>query len=874
MIELVERASQLSELAALLAEATAGHGHVAFIGGEAGIGKSALVETFCHAHAEARVLSGACDSLSTPRPLGPLLDMARQTRGPLQRLLSSSSARESIFTALLDELAGVPQPTVLIFEDVHWSDEATLDLLRFLARRLGPLPVLVVATYRDDEVGHRHPLRLLLGDLATTRTVHRLSLPALSLEAVRVLAHGSVLDAAALHRRTAGNPFFVVEALATGDEGIPATVRDAILTRAARLSEPARDALEAAAVLGFRVETTLLTSLLGAREAALDECVGVGFLRAEGAVFSFRHELARQAVHDAISPRRRADLHRLALENLRTTSDDPDGLARLAHHAEMAGDREAVLAYAPAAAKRAVELKAHREATEQYARALRWTSDCRSLERAPLLEGFADHCQLTDRHAEAVGAWNEALEIRRRQGDRRKEGEILRLLARPLWYLGRSREAETSVRAALRVLEPLPPGPELGWTFSELGRLAMTSGQRDAALAWSEKAIGLAEQLGDQGLMAHALNNIGSTKLDYADERGFDDLERSLLVALAANLEDYAGRTYTNLASTAFDICQLPRAERWLEDGLTYTLDHDVETYRLCLTSQLPMLHLRQGRWTEAADEATALLSRPDLSPLYRLRALTTLGQVRARRGDPETWTALDEALALADLDVDLARSGAVQVARVEAALLASDRRRAEAELHALNIAGFEPPNPWAAGELALWRWRLDPLAKPPANIAEPYAQRIAGDWAGAAASWEALGCPYEAAEALADRKDEATLRRALAEFERLGARPMAALVTRRLHELGARGFARGPRPTTRANPAWLTSREMETWRLLAEGLRNAEIADRLSVSTKTIDHHVSAVLAKLGVRSRVEAAKALTVLDVDLRSEKLAQPN
>jgi predicted ATPase len=484
MTELLEREPFLDELGALVLETAAGTGRLVLIGGEAGIGKSVLVEALCAACGPAaRVLAGACDAISPPRPLGPLLDMARQTGGALHHLLASGSAREPIFTALLDDLAGASQPTVLVFEDVHWADEATLDLLRFLARRVGPLRALVVATYRDDEIGPRHPLRLLLGDLATSRSVRRLTLPPLSLEAVRALASGSALDAAALHRQTAGNPFFVAEALAAGDGGIPATVRDAVLTRTARLSEPAHEALEAAAVLGFRAEATLLTDLLGPRAAALDECVSVGFLRAELDAFSFRHELARQAVLDAIAPHRRANLHRLALETLRTTSNDADSLARLAYHADLAGDREAVLEYAPAAAKRAVELKAHREATEQYARALRWIGESEPAERAALLEGLGQQCYLTDHSAQAVAAWNEAIAIHRRAGNRLKEGEILAWLSRPLWYLGRSPEAEASARESLRVLSGLPPCVELGWAYSDLSRVALNAGNNEAAIA-------------------------------------------------------------------------------------------------------------------------------------------------------------------------------------------------------------------------------------------------------------------------------------------------------------------------------------------------------------------------------------------------------
>jgi DNA-binding CsgD family transcriptional regulator len=867
MIELLEREPFLDELAALLT-AAAGSGHLAFIGGEAGIGKTVLVDAFCETHRRTtRVFTGACDSLSTPRPLGPLVDIARQTGGELRRVLASGGAREQVFDAVLDELGRGNKPAVLVFEDVHWADEATLDLLRFLARRIGQLRALVIATYRDDEIGPRHPLRLVLGDLATVHAVRRLALPPLSESAVRHLAGTSTLDAGALHRLTGGNPFFVSELLAVDERGIPATVRDAILARAARLSDAARAALEAAAVIGFRSELWLLAALLGPDVAAIDECIAAGVLRVEQHGFAFRHELTREAVLAATSPRRLLTLHRLALEAMRPTSGDADVLARLAHHAEMAGDREAVLAYAPGAARRAEALKAHREAAAQYARALRWTGERATAERASLLEGLAYQCYLTDRHAEAVDAWTQALAIHRQVEDDRKEGAILSLLARPLWYLGRSPEAEAVATDALRVLERLPPGAELGWAYSELSRLRMLTYQHEESITWAEKALSLAAQVDDAGLVSHALNNRGLARVGLGDPRGYDDLERSLRVALDENLEDHAGRAYANLHANAFGAFQLALAERWTEEGIAYARDHDVETYRLCLLAWHPLVLFYQGNWNEAADGAEALLMRPDLSPLYRLQALLVLGRVRARRGDPEVDDALDAAIELAGPTVDLDRRARVRAARAEAAWIAGDRCRAAAEAHAEYVAVAACGDLWLAGELAFWLWRTGQLTESP-FAAEPFAQQIAGDWAAAAASWQALGCPYEAARALADSDDEATLRQALAEFNRLGARPMAVAVTRRLRALGARGIARGPHQTTRANPAHLTGREMEIWRLLGEGLRNAEIADRLSLSAKTVDHHVSAVLAKLGVRSRTEAGHLLAVGNGSARPE------
>lgn len=858
MSALVEREPYLTELEGCLAEAALRRGRLVLIGGEAGIGKSVLVAAFGQSQRRSsRVFTGACDALSTPRPLGPLVDIARQAGGELRRLLATGASRDEVFVALLDELAAGSRPTILVIEDVHWADDATLDLLRLLGRRLDPLPALVVATYRDDELGPRHPLRLVLGDLATSPVVRRMVLPPLSSTGVRIMAEASPLDPALLYQHTGGNPFFVAELLAGDTSETPATVRDAILARVARLSDPARAALDAAAVIGVRGESWLAAAVLGPTATALDECGSTGLLRAETTGFAFRHELTREAILAALAPQRLLALHCQVLAALRPAAADADMLARLAHHAEMAGDREAVLAYAPAAALRAAELKAHREAAAQYARALRWTIEGSSGERASLLDGLAYQCSLTDRYTEAVDAWNEALAIYRQVEDTRKEGQILSRLARPLWYLGRSPEAEGAATAALGVLGRLPPGPELGWAHSELSRLRMLAGQNEAAIDWAGKAISVAARVNDAGLLAHALNNRGSARVRLGDPGGRDDLERSLRVALEAQLDEHVGRAYTNLGGHALDTFQLALAERWLNEGTAYTLDHDTDTFRTCMQSWSTFLLMYWGRWTEATDQAALLLQRPDLSPLYRLQAWTVLGRVRTRRGDPEAADALDAALAIAGPTVDVDRRARVRAARAEAAWLAGDPARAAAEAGIEYDAVVGYSDPWLAGEMAFWLWRAGQLPTIP-PVAEPFAQQIRGNWAAAAASWQALGCPYEAARALADSDDEAVLRQALAEFTRLGARPMAASVTRQLRTLGARGIARGPRPTTRANPGRLTSREMEIWSLLAEGLRNAEIADRLSLSPKTVDHHVSSILMKLGVRSRIEAAQAL----------------
>src|SRR3954471_13576985 len=444
-MDLLERESGLVALDGWLREAAAGLGRLVLIGGEAGVGKSALVAHLCQvvaSHGRGRVLLGACDALSTPRPLGPLQDIALQTGGTLDRLLAENAPRDRLFRAFLAELDRGLTPTLAIIEDVHWADDATLDLLRFLGRRLEPIRSLLVVTYRDDEVGPTHPVRSVLGDLATTKTVRRLRLAPLTEAAVRTLAGSSRLDPIALHRLTGGNPFFATEILAAeagAAGGIPATVRDAVLARASRLTAAGRAALDAAAVIGSPADADLLDDVARPAPEAIDECLAAGMLvTVDRLTLAFRHELARVAIYDAIAPRRRRDLHAGVLAALQADPETEHDLARLAHHSEAADDATAVLLFAQAAGQRAAGLHAHREAAAQFARALRFAHDRPPTERAELLEACAYERFLTEGGAAVLDLRREALQIWRAQGDRVREGEALRWISRVLWFAGRN----------------------------------------------------------------------------------------------------------------------------------------------------------------------------------------------------------------------------------------------------------------------------------------------------------------------------------------------------------------------------------------------------------------------------------------------------
>lgn len=853
---LVERGEQLAALDDALASVKKGsRGHLALVRGEAGIGKTALLTHFCSSLGPAvRVLWAACDPLATPRPLGPLLDISRVTGGELEDRVDGGAKPHDVAAALLRELEA-PAPTVLVLEDVHWADEATLDVLRLVARRPEAAPALIVASYRDEELARSHPLRVLLGELPGDGSITRIELTGFSPGAVASLAEASAIDADELFERTAGNPFFVTEALAAETEVVPITVRDAVLARASRLAPAPRALLDAVAVIPQETELWLLEALIDIAPGALDECLGSGMLVAEANRVAFRHELARLTIEASLAPDVRRGLHRRALAALAQPASGAPDLARLAHHAEAAGDGESVLRFAPPAAEQASSLGAHREAAAQYARVLRFAEGLPGEARAGLLERYAHECYLTDQYDLAIKALKEALEHHRELGDGLREGDTLRSLSFLHWCPGRVAEAQRAGRQAVTLLERLPPGRELARAYSQLSSLSKDAEDVGGAIEWGNRAIELAGRLDESETFVHALTCIGAAQFMAGRTEGLEKLERSLELARQAGLEDQVARALTHIAWVAGRQRSHSLADPFLDTGLEYCDERGLELWRLYLLAFRARSELDRGRWAEAVEPAATVLRERRASTLPPIVSLVVIGLVRARRGDPEQWKPLDEAAELAEPTGELQRVGPVAAARAEAAWLDGRQEAVTTATEGALELALRLRSSWMIGELSYWRWRASIEEEVPADAAEPYRLSMSGEWAAAADLWTRLGCPYESALALADADDDGAQRQALANLQRLGARPAAAVVARRLRGRGARGLPRGPRPGTKKNPAGLTAREVEVLELVAEGLRNADIAERLFLSEKTVGHHVSAILRKLEVRTRGEAS-------------------
>ena len=852
--QLLERSEHLAALAEHLGAVNAtSRGRLVLVAGEAGVGKTVLVRRFTGDQRDVRVISGACDPLFTPHPLGPLLDIASAVDGEFERVVGGGRVAREVAIALVDELRR-KKPTILVVEDIHWADEATLDVLRLLGRRIDQVPVLVLVTYRDDELTRGHPLRMVLGDLQASEGITRLKLSPLSATAVAQLAEPYGINPQELHHKTGGNPFFVAEVLAAGRTQIPDTIRDAVLARVARLTDGARALAEAVAVVPPQAELWLLEALAAHQMDRLEECIAMGILVPQADAVAFRHELARLAIAESTMPDRTLSLHRAALAALTSPPSGDLDVTRLAHHAEAADDTEAVLRFAPAAAIRATSAGAHREASAQYARALRFSRGVSGRSKAELFENRAYACYLSGQFSPAIDAQQSALDAYRVIDDQVKVGDSLRLLSRLLRYVGRAAEALAVSKEAVAILEELPPGRELALAYSNLSHLYVNAEDDEQARLWGRRGLELAQRIGDIESEVYSRINLEVRDRINLVPGTVDNLLQTLRLAQDSGLDEHAGRVFIALIWWAPRDKSYALADPYCERGLEYCTERGIDLWNHYFYAYKARREMDRGRWEEAVRNADLVLREP-LSPVPRIVALAVIGLVRARRGDPGCWEPLDEAAALAESTGELQRLEPVAMARAEAAWL-EGRSKAivDSTANALEI-GLRCHSSWVVGEMVLWRRRAGQPEPMPENVPEPYSLQVRGEWRRAAQVWMELGCSYEAAMALADSHDEDAQREALATFQEVGARPAAAIVARRLREQGVRDLPRGPRASTLQNRSKLTSREVEILTLVAEGLGNAEIAARLFLSKKTVDHHVSAILRKLGVKTRTQAA-------------------
>jgi DNA-binding CsgD family transcriptional regulator len=871
---LLERDAPLAQLGVLARRmARSGHGEVVLLRGEAGVGKTALLARFVsQLDSGLRVLQGWCDPLGAPRPLGPLTDAlaglnAAAASGLAAAVDSGDTAQ--IYRQLLGAL-GDGARWVWVIEDAHWADGATLDMVRFLARRIGALRLLLVISFRDDELSPAHPLAVTLGDLANHAAVSRIELAPFSLSAVAALAAGTGLNAEQLHHITSGNPFFVSEVLAVGPvaltrKGLPRSISEAVCGRLARLSAKARETAHAVAVCGPRADIAMLEKMCPEARTALYECLGAGVLTAEGDLVGFRHELARQATLGQIPDFDRTELHRRALTVLAELPIAANTLAALAFHADEAGERDATVRYGIAAAERAGSLRANREAADQYARALRHADTVSDERRVVWLERLAFACYLSGQADPGVAALREAIALRHTLGDRLEEGDDLRWLSYLLQPLRRAAEALDAAHASLRLLEDLGPSPQLAWSLINMAHISGLAFD-PACAEYAARAHALGHALHDPAVVLRARGYTALTGV-FSAGAGWEEVEGVWREASSTpGLEEHAGVLGVCICWLAVMRCELDRADGYLAEAAQFCDEHDLGMFGGLVAAAATSTALHRGDWDRATIAAEQILTRPELSPQHRFLPLLTLALVRARRGQLSADPLLEEAAGGAQPG-DLFRLDAAWAARAEVAWLRGDDATTLAEAQAGLAASGERADAWQVGPLRRWvHLAGGTLEITGCDTPTPFELEVGGDWQDAALEWTRRGCTYDAALAQLGG-DISAVKTALDTFRRLGAKAAARRAQQRLAAL-RESVPRTRRADKLSDPHALTGRQREVFDLLAAGRSNREIAADLNISPKTVGHHVEAILAKLGVDNRTHAVAYALQRQAGLPSE------
>jgi DNA-binding CsgD family transcriptional regulator/tetratricopeptide (TPR) repeat protein len=853
-VELVERSEQLRIMRGVFDSARRGAGCTVLISGEAGIGKTSLLRAFVDdLDRRARILWGACDDLSTPRMLGPFRDMASQ---PGHDLGDPGLDRDRFIDALMAYLRRPASPAVIVVEDVHWADNASLDVIRYLARRVDGLPAVLALSYRDDELAPTHPLRRIFGSLNHS-AVRRVPLRGLSAESVGRLAAEAGLEPARVVSLVGGNPFYLAEVIASAGSWVPASVEDAVLTRVNRLSLAARELLQVLSVIPGGAGADLTEKLGEPLGQQLQDARRAGVLDESGGHVRFRHELARRAVEASLPHAQRIDCNRRVLEALLAMGADA---SLIVHHAAAAGDDAAVAGYAPSAAAAALAAKSYREAATLAALALERRPNTADPEATARLHGCAARALFAiNRLSEAAGHADQAVTIWDRMGARPVElADALLISAALSTSVGKPSAAAAKAERALGVLEPLEPGPELALCYSTLGSQHCVRGEFASSIIWCDRAIEVADSLNLPEIRARALSYRGLARLSTGDDGGFGDMRDGVVLAQQVDHGDYLSTAAHNLGVALIRTERHVEAKVYLDIAERAAREHGLTRAAFFIEGKQCQILMLRGEWEPAERRLRALLAAEGDPGANAAPPLSFLGRILARRGEDQADEVIERAWSLASATGEQQKMASAGGARIEAAWLRGDDeavRRLGRELVELAI-GIGHPYLHAEALRYLRRVGTDVTAFP--GCPPAFAAGLAGEWSRAAQLWTQADNPYEMALELLEAPQPTAAFEGLRTLDRLGASAAAARARRWLHERGVTGIPRGARRRTLANPGALTDRQLDVLRQAAEGLTNAQIAARLVVSKRTVDNHMAAILLRLGVSSRQQAVRAL----------------
>ena len=915
---LVGRETELAVLAHALDGAIAGTPMHQLVAGEAGVGKSRLArEASAVASARGmRVLFGGCANIGDGSvPYGPIVEALRTlireldaneldaVVGPakpdLARLVPSlgpavvadtSAQSESLQARLLDAVLGVLQrlseiaPVLFIVEDLHWADPATRETVAFLVRQLRTDRVLLVMTFRADEMHRRHPLLPWLAELDRSGRVERLDLERFDPKRTRdllaaILGASPAADLAdRIHRRSDGNPFFVEELLMAGQDGasgrLPPTLREVLLARIVGLPERAQAVIGAAAVAGRRVEHDLLarvaameeSDLLDALRAAVGSQVLVTGSDAEGgdSGYAFRHALLQEAAYDDLLPGERQRLHRAFAEALAERGPDSGVIAaghwaELAYHWSAARDDRRAFETSIRAGEAAARTFAFADARRHDEGALELWS---TIERPAELAGI-DRVTLLDRAA--VAAWlagdarrsvvlrREAVAALGPDADPIRLGTALADLGRALWANGESEAALEANQAAVAVMPARPASPERARVLSGYGQILMLLDRWLDAIAMCEQAVAMAREVGARQAEGHALNTLGmSLAAEGRCTEAVTALEEALVIAGEVANPDDIGRAYVNLSEAKFYCGDTRGALEVVHEGIPVAEAVGIiGTYGRFVRDDGVAVAFELGEWDEADRLAEESFAIRQGSPHQERYALARWVPLLVARGDERATARLEELRVLLDgFPVETQFNAPFHVAVAEAALWRGDPEPALQAIHEGLREIEDRQSHWY--HVRLFRVGMRAAAEI-AEVARARRDR-AGEQAAIRAGtglWEALQ-PMLAVTHASQRGLDREVATIEAEHRRLSREPAAGLWLE-----AAERWQASENPYLVAYCRW---RHAES--LLGEG-------DRAGAATALLEAHQ--IAARLGARplgTAVEALAARSRLDLSTKDD------
>lgn len=832
----------LDDLRALVDQAGKGRGRVVLLRGEAGIGKTAVVRALTKSVAgQAHILWGSCDDLLAPRPFGPIVDMAFDDPG-LQAALNAQNP-VGVFGELMQLFTRALRPTVSVFEDVHWSDGATLDLLTSLGRRIDRTHTLMVLTLREP-LPTDHPISIVLGDLPPSN-VRSIELQPLSRDAVMSLS-GDEERGSRIWELSDGNPFLVTELLESAEEEIPASVTDAVRAQLSRLTGKVERLVKLVSVVPGRTELLLIESIDSSLNDAIGETDSLQLLKLEGGNISFHHELARSAVERTLAEPERRLLNALVLRSCESLGFD---VSRSAHHARQANDVSAMIRLLPKAAREAAQARSHREAVLQLEALSPYLDKLSPGDRADVHKLWATEEGLVS----GRGIYHAvvAAKTHRSLGDPKGFGASLLSAARSGWFsnVTEAEDSRVAFELAKRTVDEIDNSEkaELVDAYAYLAHHAMVRIQHDDAITYANNVLELSSDASATRCIALLCLGVVKNEKSYPDgnllltearemadslglQREWWWAQLNLILGAAANKEIEAARAYND--ATKAEI---------VDDDLAVTSFH---------ISKVAEFAISTGDYVTAESTLEALSRNVDDSvwwfawsrALLDLRIGRSEFMVRARRVR-SLARALDEPHPIFHASTLWAEL-----------LFVHERKDAEVTRENLetlaNVVTFDVPS-WIA-DLSLWLWLDGHIDRIPKRASEPVHWIASGQWEKAADWYLAKGIPYEQAVVLSLGDRSARLR-AVQIADRIGAKALGSKFRRQLRAEGVKGVPREPRNEEGLNPLGLSARQDDVLSLLAQRLTNAEIADRLFISPRTVEKHVAAVIAKLDAADRRE---------------------